>query len=343
MKNLLRCVRYCALILCLMLAVTETSAARDALFGVASRGTSAVAVGDSGRILYATQAPHNSVWNRATSNPRQPMRAVTIAANDYVAVGDLGTLLRSTSEVGNVWGPVSSGTLKDLFGVTLVPFTCLIAVGDAGTVIRSASVDTDGWTHISVPTERKLHAIDAGSLRIVAVGDSGTVIWAASTIPGAWSEASVVPTTEDLLGVAEGPGNPSTRFWAVGRNGTLLRSLPNADQWEILDSTVGVDLHAIAFQPPAYTIGVAVGDDGTILFSNGGGTWTAVDSHTTAHLYGVGYTGSGGGGGGFVAVGDSNVILWSGNGTAWQDVIVATQPQTWGGIRSSWATERSAR
>jgi photosystem II stability/assembly factor-like uncharacterized protein len=339
--NLLRIVRAGTTVACAILVLSAPSGARDALFGVASRGTSAVAVGDSGRILYAPEAPHNTVWNAATLNATKPLRAVTVGANDYVAVGDGGSLYRSGGAVGNSWTPRSSHTPHDLFGVTDLP-SALVAVGDSGTVIRSASLEADDWTSITVPTSKRLRAVVGGSLRTVAVGDSGTVIWAASTNPGAWFVASAVPTTEDLLGVAEGPGNPNTRFWAVGKSGTLIRSLPNAEQWEALSSTVGVDLHAVTFQPPAYTIGVAVGDGGTILFSNGGATWTQVDSHTTANLYGVGYTGSGTGGG-FVAVGDSNVILWSGDGMTWVDVIVATKSQTWGSIRGSWASERPAR
>jgi len=59
---------------------------------------------------------------------------------------------------------------------------------------------------------------------------------------------------------------------------------------------------------------VGVGDNGQILTSADGATWTARTSGTTQHLYGVAYDGVGR----FVAVGAGGVALTSVDGTTWQ-------------------------
>ena len=57
---------------------------------------------------------------------------------------------------------------------------------------------------------------------------------------------------------------------------------------------------------------VTVGDNGTILTSSSGTSWTSRTSGTTKNLYGVTY-----GGGLFVTVGDNGTILTSSDGTTW--------------------------
>jgi hypothetical protein len=331
------------LVLLFSLASAAPAPARDGLYGVASRGTSAVAVGDSGRAIFSSQAPHNDGWARAVLNSIVPVRGVTTGANDYVAVGLGGFLVRTTNEVGNNWIPRSSRTNADLFGIAHGGDR-LIAVGDSGTIIRSASQEADDWTPLAgIPTDRRLRAVSGGTLFCVTVGDSGTILWSATTNTSSWTVADVVPTTSDLLGVAEGPGNPSRRFWCVGRGGTLLRSQPNARDWEAQISGVTVDLNAIAFALlSSGWIGVAVGDGGTILYSNGGATWTQVDTPTQQNLYAVAYTGSGAGGG-FVAAGEESTLLWSELGSLWQDVVVPVRPTSWGSIRNAWAPASEKR
>jgi photosystem II stability/assembly factor-like uncharacterized protein len=147
-----------------------------------------------------------------------------------------------------------------------------------------------------------------------------------------------VPVTVDLHGVTDGPDQ---RFWAVGTGGTILRSLPNPlDPWTVIGEEVTTeDLNAITFFG---SIGIAVGNNGTILYSNGGSTWAQVDSPTTARLNGVGYTGSGQGGG-FVAVGEGQTVIWSQLGTIWTDAVVPVRNASWGSIRGRWNAPPSRR
>lgn len=304
---------------------------RDALYGLASRGTTAVAVGDSGRVLYSPQAPHVA-WFGAGQPSLHPLRAITIGANDYVAVGDRGQLFRSTDATGVGWLPRSSRTSRDLFGVHNTS-TRIVAVGDSGVITVSTSLTTDNWTLVANrPTRKALRAVTAGgSIFAVAVGDSGTIIWSLANLASTWSLAGVVPTVENLRGVAVGPG-ATPRFWAVGDGGVILRSLPNAQTWELLSSPVTVRLNAIIFEGQ---IGVAVGDGGTVLYSNGGETWSIMETPTGENLYAVARTGSGAGGG-FVAVGEGNTVLWSSLGLVWELKPVPVKTASWGTVRGAW-------
>ena len=332
------------LLIPVLLAGTWTDApGADALRAVASRGASAVAVGDGGRILYAVQAPHNQAWIAADTYLFDTYYAVTTSANDYVTVGANGRAMRSfdAEGYGSRWIPEATRVSIDLYGVSHAG-NSLAAVGDSGLVIWKQSQSQGQWLRVepqNVPTSRALRSVASNNALTntitTAVGDSGTILWSVGLT--LWNVATTVPTDADLRGVASGPGTPPGRFWAVGTGGTVLRSIPSATEWELLDPPVSVDLNAVVFSPPLHqgTVGVAVGDAGTILWSNGGHLWNEVDSPTTENLYGVAYTGSGLGGG-FVAVGEGNTILWSADGISWNDVLVPIRKTTWGSIRGSW-------
>ncbi len=327
--------RFRVLLICSLLAGVfgGEAAGRNALHAVVSRGTTAVAAGDSGRILYSPQAPHVN-WIPADPDPtRTPLRSVTIGSNDYLVVGDDGRMMRSFTTVGDKWRPLSPETDADLLGASRTE-NRFLAVGTGGAILRSATVFGDGWEAIESPTLHDLRSVVGGTAYSVAVGDSGTILWAVTSNVAIWYEVESVPSSEDLLGVTVGPG-ASQRFWAVGRNGVILRSLPNPQQWDLLDSPAQTDLNSVTFYGE---YGVAVGDGGTILFSNGGATWTSVESPTTQDLYGVAYTGSGLGGR-FVAVGDENTILFSTLGNqGWTSGVVASKRTSWGVLRGSWGS-----
>jgi photosystem II stability/assembly factor-like uncharacterized protein len=316
---------------CIACIAAGRGESRNAFYGIASRGTTAVAAGDSGRIIFSPQAPHVA-WFGANHATVLPLRAVCIGASDYVAVGEGGQIYRSMDASGVSWLPRSSHTDLDLFGVHNTP-TRIVAVGDSGVIMISASLSTDNWTAVeNLPTRRTLRAVTAGvSIYAVAVGDSGTILWSPASSVAAWYPAEVVPTTANLRGVTIGPG-ASPRFWAVGDDGVILRSIPNAREWEAIFSPVTTRLHGVAFEG---SIGVAVGDGGTVLYSNGGEIWSPVQVPTGANLYAVAYTGSGAGGA-FVAVGEENTVIWSAVGLVWEQKTVPVRKTTWGGIRGRW-------
>jgi photosystem II stability/assembly factor-like uncharacterized protein len=329
--------RLLLLAICLIGLVAGRAESKDAIYGVASRGTTAVAVADSGRILQSPQAPHVA-WFGTDRATLAAMRAVSIGANDYVAVGMEGKLLRSADATGLRWLPRSSRTSLDLYGVHNTS-TRLVAVGDSGVITISTSLTSDNWTVVANrPTHKPLRAVTAGPTFAVAVGDSGSIIWAPANLATTWYPADVIPTVENLRGVGIGPG-ASPRFWAVGDGGVIVRSIPNAREWEQLTSPVTTRLNAVTFDG---MIGIAVGDGGTVLYSNGGEIWAKIEVPTALDLFAVAHTGSGAGGG-FVAVGDENMILWSAVGLTWEQKPVPIKTTSWGSVRGAWGSGRSGR
>jgi len=319
------------LVIASAIAARPSRASHD-YYGVVSRGTTAVAVGDSGRILYSTQGPHITWFGTQTVVPVN-LRAVTTTTTGYAAVAEQGKFYRNSDGTGVLWTPFGSRTRHDLFGAAHVG-SYLMAVGDSGAVVVGAfQSDQNPWALVdSVQTGQRLRAVGAGqSAYVVAVGDSGTVVWGTAANPEIWRKVSSIPVSQDLHGIAEGP---NSRFWAVGAGGTILRSLGNPDAaWEQVGEGVTTeDLNAVAFFG---LIGVAVGDNGTVLYSNGGSVWALVDAPTTKNLHGVAYTGSGGGGG-FVAVGDQSTVIWSATGINWQAAVVPVRAASWGTIRGRW-------
>lgn len=336
------------LIIFLAAAIVPAANAQEAFRGVASRGVSAVAVGDSGRILFAWPAPHNLAWNSADFFLTNTLRGVTTDADDYVAAGDGGTIARSNDAegYGTDWVVEVSNVEVDLFGICRAS-TRVAAVGDSGVIVHR-NQEGGLWSVVSPeasPTNKPLRAVAGNPTYSVAVGDSGTVLRGISASMVTWTKVDEIPTSVDLRGVDVGPGQDPGRFWAVGEEGTIIRSYPDALTWELLSSPVSSDLNAVAFSPfiqPGHYVGIAVGDGGTIIYSSGGDEWSVVDSNVTVDLYGVAYTGSGAGGG-FVAVGEANTILWSQLGIVWQDAEVAVEEATLGSIRSSWRSTTKPR
>lgn len=72
--------------------------------------------------------------------------------------------------------------------------------------------------------------------------------------------------------------------WAVGRQGTVIRTTNGGSSWEAQNSATNEDLNDL-FMVNANT-GYAVGDGGTVIKYNGG-TWTKQTSGTTRDLFGV--------------------------------------------------------
>jgi hypothetical protein len=333
-----------------VVAVRCAPAAED-LYAVGTRGSSAIAVGDGGRVLRAYPAPHNLAWNSAGWVSSLPLRAVTAGGTDYFAVGDGGTIVQSTDIAGQglSWMSVDSGTAINFYGVSHGGAR-MVAVGDSAAVFLSSSLEGGAWQRVpprEIQATKRLRGVASNVNFVVAVGDSGTIAWTRSTILQVWDKTGHVPTTRDLYGVASEPvGSLTPRFWAVGDGGTILLSPSSpAGTWVSQTAPVAANLRAVAMNrllPDNVLICVAVGEGGTILRSTDTATWTQVDSGTLRNLYGVAYTGSGSGGG-FVAVGEQNTILWSPNGLAWSNVVVPVEKSTWGTIRGAWRNSGSGR
>lgn len=101
----------------------------------------------------------------------------------------------------------------------------------------------------------------------------------------------------------------SSRGWAVGQNGLILRTFDAGNTWQQASSSVSENLRAVHF--PTDQTGWAVGSNGVILRSlDGGQTWQQQPSGTSSYLKGVHFLNDEEG----WVVGNDGVILHTENG-----------------------------
>jgi len=152
-----------------------------------------------------------------------------------------------------------------------------------------------------------------GSNRFVAVGADGYtgVGMIAGTMPdGTWGVLSYGP----FVGLNAVSFSGSSRGWAVGGLGTIVRTSTGGAAWAAQRSGTTEALYGVDFVDA--TNGWAVGRSGTILVTHdGGGTWKAQKSGVTTHLSDVDFVDARHG---WVAQSDGTILATSNGGATWR-------------------------
>ena len=263
---------------------------------------------------------------------------VTVQRGIYVAAGDLATI--QTSLDGILWArevvPVAhtNVVLLGVGGTT----NFLLAAGNAGNVLISRAgltsltvtnyvgtnivitntvFDTLGliWTNLPLFTTNTLQGVGATSNLFVLSGDWGGIFTSAD---GSNWAARATPTTNFLSGVAPGPGN----WIAVGKNGTLLRSGPDAVSWATVALGTTNWLYRVRRVGGQF---VVVGQNGALYTSADGTNWAAHATGTTRWLNDVTFVD-----GTWFAVGTQGLLLSSSNLVNWTSLSVPTIKSLYG-------------
>ncbi len=276
------------------------------------------AVGLAGEILYTQNSGTDWIIKseRVTS---EFLTGITyIDENVGSAVGDAATILRTT-DGGDSWyhqtPPSGTGQYDHYHGVSFANELVGNAVGVFGLISRT----TDGgnfwdWQLVRSNDTTFLYTIYAVSLLNsdtgLVAGDDGII---AKLKPefNYWKRIHHGKTSEPLYGVQM---VNSSRAYAVGDYGTILRSTSSGVSWEIQTSNTTNTLWSVHFTSP--DVGTAVGSSGTILrTTNGGSLWVPQTSGTTANLFGVRFFNNSCG----FAIGSGGTILWTfDGGTTWE-------------------------
>ena len=237
-------------------AQVVTGTAHQALFGLATQGDVAVAVGAAGEILESSDAGKN--WKAVNPAPT-PLSLLGVALNQghAIAVGQEGTVL--VMNVAGKWVKASSGTDNRLFNVSVNAAGRAVAVGAFGTILLSNdggqtwnSIAPQDWTGYSQEGEQP-HLYDASvddKGVATVVGEFGLVLRTADA-GKTWQilhkgDASLFA----LRLFADGSG------YAVGQNGAALHTADGGKTWQDID--VGTK---------AILLGVQAGDNGKVLIS----------------------------------------------------------------------------
>ena len=257
------------------------------------------AVTNQGNVL---TSPDGLTWSSQAVTPGTWLTSITYGSvasgnNTWIAVGANGTIVTSTDL--KTWSKVASGTTSTFNGV-YGGLGAFIVVGDGGTILTSADLQT--WTIQPTGTTGYLHGfafVNWGPVSALAtkyhfgalVSGQGGVLLATGFAPSSPTLPTIDSpfrafdsgTGEDLEALFSGAGGSGTAITlAVGANGTILY---NTSAYPVgLDgsSNIGTWIPAAkqatsaTFRAIAYGNGffVTAGDQGTIMTSPDGITWT---------------------------------------------------------------------
>jgi photosystem II stability/assembly factor-like uncharacterized protein len=309
------------------------------LYGVASNGNLIVAVANDGTILHSSDGDY---WTEASHSATSFwLEDVVWNGTRFVAVGS--DLVHSPD--GDTWTASST----DLSAFTGVAWSgaLFVAVGRGGIAYSS---DGDNWaeaTDSPDPTLRQLSGVEWGGALFVSIGQTllsadgidwteardeaadsditwtGTHFWSvgytrmSTSSNGSDWHLSRVPGMSIRGAAYSGPDSPDVGpFVGVGHttDGASAMTLYASDldnvMWEThpWPALLGVVWNGSRL--------VAVGVDGTIVYSSDGISWTAASNSATSQwLHDVTWTGSR-----FVAVGTAGTIVHSSDGSSWTRV-----------------------
>jgi hypothetical protein len=258
-------------------------------------------------------------WTSQNVSPGA-LNSIAYGNGAWVVVGANGTIFVSTDL--KAWSTASSGTTANLNAVVCTYDShqfVFYAVGDGGTVLTST--DAKKWVAIPSGVSNSLTGIGATFLDVIISGQGGIILDHVGTGPG---EPRVIQTgaSSGLNALAFGQSATTVSaltYVAVGSaglitSGTLVDSgmvaIPPTN-WSRAKVPSTADLWGIAYAAGVF---LATGDNGTILVSPDGNTWTqqfpgsSYQNMSTATLLAAGFSFSLNR---FVVVGKGGAILVS--------------------------------
>ena len=264
-------------------------------------------VGNAGTILRSTD--RGKTWNPQVSGVTVDLYGVTVtnpAVGSKTAwvCGDSGTTL-VTFDNGANWSPSFTpiGTAKTLRSISMYSeageLGTLWVAGDGGNVWSSTNA-ASSWVRRGAGTgvaNYDLYSVDCigatGKDTVWVCGSQGSVFVSRDAgNHSAWVfESTYVSATLRSIFVSKpryGSEFEAGLVWAVGDNGTIIKSYDNGSTWTIIPTSTPYNLNKVVFIDSLD--GWAFGDHGTILRTiDGGESWGTETSGTVADLYGAYY------------------------------------------------------
>lgn len=278
------------------------------IFGIASNGTTAVAVAAGGVIK--TSADAGLTWTSRTSGVATDLLGVCWDGTQFVAVGASGVIL--TSPTGVTWTSQTSGVGTSLNAVAWSG-SLLCAVGAGGVILTSPTGVV--WTSRVSGTGNTLNRIAWASTQFVVVGDGGVI----DTSPtGVTWTLQTSGTSSNLLGVAS---NGSTIV--VAGFGGFIATSPTGVTWTSQTSNTTLTLFSGVWTGAEFVFVGALGatwasaSAGVIVTSPNGTAWTQQPSNATQILVACAWDGTQ-----TIAGGFSGAVVISPTATTVQSMVI---------------------
>ena len=233
----------------------------------------------------ATSSDGGTTWTARTIPGGPTLLGVTYANNVYVAVGALGHVIKSSDAV--TWtravpgGPTAFG---DFFALATGP-SGTVASGRVGSTYLSADHET-GWTNVGITatgetvaqsSHRILGGTYAGGNYVLVGGNESTTtpisfVFSSSTAAsGSWTKAEVSGLGA-FNAVTAMTVNSAVRYVAAGGGGNVYYTGDPAGTWTSAAKPATTVIRAAASGNGQF---VLTGDNGVILRSSDGISWTA--------------------------------------------------------------------
>lgn len=228
-----------------------------------------------GRISTARNYDPSWRWEHPLPQGNQLNGMSFVATDTGWAVGRSGVVLKTT-DGGNAWQFQDAGVYRDWSAVSFASTSTGWVVGDRGTIKRTGDGGST-WTTQTAAVSSTLRGVaSVGVAQAIAVGDAsgGSATIRFTTNGGtAWSSGTTT-VTASLFSVAF----PSpTLAWAVGANGTMVRSADGGQSWVATAALTSQSLNAVTFAPGTaigYAVGNPNGTTWTAFKTTNGSTWT---------------------------------------------------------------------
>ena len=255
------------------------------LYDVAVKGSTLIAVGDSGIIRRSTDGGLN--WNSVPSGTEQQLRDVDFASNgdgSLYAVGSFGTVIKSSNE-GASWSAVTVGSAETFESVAVVDGQN-IAIGGANGTLLTTTDWGQTWQLRQLGSTRKVTAVESRSSAalILAFLDNG-VPMRSENFGATWAEGSMTGF-DNMLDIEM---LNSSIAYASGLSGRVVKTTNGGISWTDTATPASVSteaLHDIALHDSTNLM--VVGTSGTIISTNdSGNTWTKETLSIGNNLFGI--------------------------------------------------------
>jgi len=185
---------------------------------VASNGSQAVMVGNSGNILHSDSV--GGPWLAGTGATGN-LYGVAFIGTNWFAVGDGGAIFKSSDAITWTAATVSGAPASKLKGLASFG-NFAIAVGAGGTVITSADAGLTWTAQAAIPGTPVLNAVNNSYDQILVVANDGKVFTSPMLSTPVWTPvtSASTKTTNNLMAVV----GSSSQYIAVGSAGTSIYS-----------------------------------------------------------------------------------------------------------------------
>lgn len=228
----------------------------DDLQGIASNGTTLVAVGNQGLVLRkdlnATQ------WQRQQLPGQPALIGVAACADHHFVALDMDKQVWRSDAAGANWQAVSVPTTEDLITITCAPDNSIWLAGSFTTLLHSTDAGSS-WQENTLNEDAMITRIQFLDAKTAVIGGEFGLFSRSEDGGKSWSMPNYLPGdfyVNDLLFTSSATG------WVSGLSGKILKTVDGGEQWQPVATPTTAPLYGLQ------TVGerlVAFGDRATIL------------------------------------------------------------------------------